>query len=94
MKKYRKHGVFAPVTSQELQGLTGLSLKERAVYIGFRKERETFNHSKVTKKDPEFLSLWIPPMLAEGDLSPRSFLNLLSNVAVLVHKSRTRRSSD
>ncbi|KAH6881526.1 hypothetical protein BKA58DRAFT_415711 [Alternaria rosae] len=87
VKKYRKHGVFAPVTSRELQGLTGLSLKERAVYIGFRKEGETFSRSKLTEKDPGFLYLCIPLMLAGGDLSPRSSLNLLSNVAILVHKS-------
>lgn len=76
VKKHRKHGVFVPVTSRELQGLEGLGEAERYAYIGFRKEGEVFDRNKLTEKDPQYLAKWDPLMLAEGDLDPFSFANL------------------
>ena len=76
LEKHTKHGVFAPVTSHEENGLKGLSRLERQAHFGFRKEGDHFDRSRLTEGDPEYLSLNDPLELRNGVLDPESFANL------------------
>jgi hypothetical protein len=76
LRKYTKHGVFAPVTTRQAKGLKDLSEEERLTRIGFRKEGERFDRDSLTEEDHEFLSLHDPLELKEGVLNPGSFVDL------------------